>query len=204
MSNNNIIQIHQDVLINDILDKLSIPDLIHVLESEKSMYDKFYPVFADKINYYKYQKQVASPKYMEYIEHEKKRINAIASIYEKNRLSLDLLILSPQLASFMNVNHLPQLQGGTLYMADALELWIKIYAKINGLNTLPDKITINKELENITGYRDGEVKNYNEILTNLYQQRQVSPVYLRPAPSQMQIAAIINELANLEDIYDRL
>ena len=50
MSTNNLILINQDVFIHDILDKLQIPDLIHLLETNKDLYNRYFSIFEDKID----------------------------------------------------------------------------------------------------------------------------------------------------------
>lgn len=208
-----LISIERDVLINDILDQLSVPDLIHVLESDKTLYSKYAALFEDKIEDYRHRKQEAIPKYMANIERMQQKIGEIDASYgpQRKMVRMDVTIIDPQLSRIMGIEHLPQinkvtvastgprLQIGTLYNHTALEVWLTIYMEMNNLNRPGDNILINEELATLTGLHVDYIYNRYRVYDSiLYQHTQ--PALFAPSPEQ--IAAIQQEYLDLLDIYN--
>ena len=121
-----MITIDKDVLIYDILDKLSIQDLIHVLSTNKELRNKYLPYFQEKIEDYKedyrYRREVAIPRQMQNFE----RFERIAQSFRRELL----IMLDDELSSFMGLNHMPEFDNLKIYDLYLLHLWWQIYISL--------------------------------------------------------------------------
>ena len=110
-----IFEILPDEMIIEVLDKLSLVDMIAILYINREFYTRLYPYLNDKITAIKY-----GP-YMKIIEREQ------SGIVELMNFPRNLVLLNSNLTRVMNLEHLPKKDGLTVYTSHLLYLWWMIY-----------------------------------------------------------------------------
>ena len=189
----NLVSIHKDVLV-DILDKLSIPDLLNFLATNKALKDKHYPDFREKIKDYqddlRYQKEVAIPKQITRFE----KFAEDFAQHDHGRF----IIIAKKLAQFVGVEHMCTYDQDTLYTASLLSIWWLTY--FGDLINPQSIITIDDQVANLTGIAPGTRMTYDQfmdIIAGLFVIAQIAPDV--PIPDEIMVE-MTNELHELLDM----
>lgn len=159
------ILINQDVFIYDILDKLSIPDLLRFFATNKELKQKLYPYFQEKIDDYaedlEYRNQVAKPT----------RVRNIESLQTSadNMRNYPILIIDKVLANFMGITDVFNYRGISLYNSRLLILWWIIYISrvVGHLVKQDDIVPINHEMAQLISRPVGTSMRGGEFLHDL-------------------------------------
>ena len=211
----NLIQIPQDVLIHDILDQLEIPDLIHILTTNRELGDKYLPIFEEKIEDYRedlrHRREVAGPKYIQNLEQNQQYLARLRSQNELQGVA-GIIALNDQLAQSMSVENLglPKLRGRILYSQSGLIRWWQIYVRDNNLINSTTTYVINQKtrtrndimvdnlISNLLNLPVGTIINFSrltqELLTNHTE-------LIREPVSDQVLYALNREMRELDEIY---
>ncbi len=175
----NLVQIPQDVLVYEILNKLAVPDLIHVLKSNKNL-QKYNSVFEEKIEDYqddlKYRKSVAGPKYIENVEAGYDYLTKLSNLNQMHSAvgAAGIRTLDNKLAQSMDVESsgLPRLRGQILYPQRALVIWWLIYVRDNNLihsSSTPLSVVIIADniISNLINIPLGSTINFDKLINKL-------------------------------------
>ena len=159
------ILINRDVLVFDILDKLPVPALLNFLAANKALKERLLPYLQEKIDdyaeYLKHRREVAKPKRMENIE----SLYATANILR----NYQIYIIDKTLVDFMEIGHMPRIEGDILYNAKLLNYWWKIYISqlVGYLVKEDDQIRLNNEMAHLILFPTGVTMTVNEFLQQL-------------------------------------
>ena len=206
----NLIQIPQDVLIHDILDQLEIPDLIHILTTNKELRNRYLNIFEEKIEDYRedlrHRKEVVIPKYMQKIENYQARLGRLRGPNEDVEPG-GIRVLDERLAKSMSVDNLglPKFNGKTLYYLGALYLWWQIYVRDNGLihfmsNNEVETIRIDDLMSSLVNIPSGTITRFDNFIVNLRIAH--SRAFSGPLSNQ-DLVALDLELEELAEIWDK-
>lgn len=120
-----MISLNQDVLINEILNKLSIPDLLHFFETNKELKDKYLPYFQEEIDdyqeYLQYRKSVIIPHLIKRFPRNESTVSF------RIGAGRNFLGISNRLANFMGIQHMPSFNELKIYTFNLLLLWWELY-----------------------------------------------------------------------------
>ena len=158
------ILINRDVLVYDILDKFSVPELLKFLAANKALKEKLLPYLQEKIDDYaedlKHRREVAKPKRMENIE----------SLYEiADIMNYPIYIIHKTLVDFMEIGHMPRVEGDILYNRGLLDLWWEIYISqtVGHLVKGDDMIRLNNEMAQLIFFPVGASMMVIEFISQL-------------------------------------
>lgn len=198
-----MISIDKDTLIYDILDKLTIPDLLRFLSTNKELREKYLPYFQEKIDDYqenlKYRKEVAIPKQIENFQ----RYQTIAQRIKQE----PLIFLSDELSSFMGLNHIPTYDNFKIYNQHLLRLWWTIYISqtIGHLVTMNELFRLTDEISDLIQVPKGTTLSFSDFLQELRDLYDYIPPRTNNKPRIINIPdsvieALVNEYGELQNI----
>ena len=136
----NLVQIPKDVFVQEILDKLSVQDLMHILTTNKEL-EKYLEVFAEKFADHqedlRHRREIAGPKYIRNVEYNQEFLRQIKGP-KANIAPFGTLALDDQLAQSMDLEYseLPRMRGKILYFRSGLIRWWQIYVRDNNAGRL--------------------------------------------------------------------
>lgn len=198
-----MIIIDKEVLIYEILGKLSIQDLIHFLSTNKELRDKYLPYFQEKIKDYeedlRYRREVAIPLQTQNFE----KLQQIAQYFRTQ----PLIALSDDLSGFMGLNHIPEYDNSKVYNEYLLKLWWKIYISqmIGHLVTEDELFRLNDEMADLIQVPRGTNLSFSDFLFELrdlydyIRTARAADEYGIRNPSYF-IGALVNEYSELKDL----
>ena len=115
----------------EIMKRLPITDLRNLLTSNKRLYHTYMPKFSEDIEDFKedlrYRREVAGPKYIERIE----RLHVYIHDYIKDES--ECIVINDQLVRIMNLEHMPKINGQTVFCENTLSFWWLTYIIDNRL-----------------------------------------------------------------------
>ncbi len=199
-----MISIDKDVLIYDILDKLSIRELLNLFATNKELKNKYLPYFKEKIEDYqedlRYRKEIAIPKHRQNFE----KLEQIAKGIKQE----PLIYLSDDLSSFMGLSYLPEYGNLKIYNERLLQLWWQIYISqlLGHLVTINEVFRLDDEMADLIQIPRGTNLSLFDFLEELRDFYDFIPIArasdepgLRKIPQQY-IEALANEYRELLNI----
>lgn len=156
----NLVSIHPDVLL-DILDHLSVPDLLNLFATNKEFKDTYYPYFFERIN--DHHQDHRDRKRISLIK-QKKNFNDLTKIVESTRQA-NIIGIPKDLSRFMSLSHMPEMWENTFYTEELFRLWWLIYFcnQVGNIVSSQTQIPINEEIAQLTRLALGTIKKFNEI-----------------------------------------
>ncbi len=205
----NLVQIPRDVLIHDLLDQLSVPDLVQILTTNKEL-EKYLDIFVEKIEDYRedlrHRREVARPKYIENIERNQQNVATYKRQNDLNGVA-GIIALDDQLAQSMDVESLglPRLRGQILYPQSGLIKWWLIYVRDNNLihsSSIPARqiIIVDDLISSLLNIPVGSNINFATIIQQLLQQH---TELIREPVSDLVLHALNQEMRELDAIYSK-
>lgn len=145
----NLFDLPNDLLIQEIFQRVKINDIIHILLTNKKIYDTYYPKYREELVDYKkglwHQKTIAGPQYVKNLRLFKRHVNRIFRLMNNaiNKPDFEeVIFVDQQLVSVMNLDHFEKTENRTVYGLSALLNWWLIYVIDNRLVTISDCLKI--------------------------------------------------------------
>lgn len=176
-----------------ILDQLPIPDLIHLLTTNPQLKERFYPIFADKIEDYQFKLEAlkyARPYYNQNIQRE---------IMENKFYLSDLILLDKPLSDFMGLENIPKYSGQTLYSISLLYLWWDSYINIvlNQSADFEQSVTLDQNMTSLINTTPPISMTLSDFIGNLI--RTHTQLYNEPIDYEAE-SRLIQEYRELSDM----
>lgn len=160
LSNTELISLPQEVLVQ-LLDMLSVPDLLKFLSTNLELKSSLMPFFSEKIEDYQEDLRYREGPVKEIT---KKRISNLMRF--SSRISV-LVLVDPILSNFMSINHMPFLRGKTIYSSRLISTWFYLYIMIfTGQCDLENMLVpINDELSELIQVPVGTLIDVEELIS---------------------------------------
>lgn len=190
----NIISFPDEVLIS-FLRYLSLPEVIHVLETNTEIRERLYPYFEEEIKKER-ENYLYPPDSLKTYETKIKRdIEIITHFLHHQEGYNRLCLLSPQLTKNMNLEHIPSYQGRAIYTPKLMRDWWELYIYTNRLIS-NGRIKVDNWMSSVLSLPFNQSLSFRDFSRHLGTQTQCS---LSLHPTIEIIYALYQEESNLNE-----